>query len=226
MFGLNNSTYGGLKRNLFFISAKVLSCQNFFSFTCGSVKIFGMFIPAIYFLFVVKRATGPPHSQIERLWSSPYLQVPWNPTSALYMPVSFKMFSMLLHNVMWPNNSTYRPTGNDAINEYVLYVADNYGNEAIVSFDGYSDRSMSTKFAGSVVAQVAKCSTVGSWRRSVNVAFIPSLLDAGGWGCPPRFRTLVTGAHKAMCAALVFFPHFRRYTRRLRTCRSSLSLSQ
>ena len=33
--------------------------------------------------------------------------------------------------------------------------------------------------------------------------------------------------HKiAMCAALVFFPHFRRYTRRLRTCRSSLSLSQ
>ena len=64
---------------------------------------------------------------------------------------------------------------------------------------------------------------VGSWRRSVNVAFIPSLLDAGGWGWPPCFRTLVTGAHEAMCAALVFFPHFRRYTR---TCRSSLSLSQ
>ena len=48
---------------------------------------------------------------------------------------------------MWSNNSTYRPTGNDAINEYVSYVADNYGNEVIVSFDGYSDRSMSTKFA-------------------------------------------------------------------------------
>ena len=30
----------------------------------------------------------------------------------------------------------------------------------------------------------------------------------------------------ANCAVLVFFPHFRRYTRRLRTCRSSLSLSQ
>ena len=42
----------------------------------------------------------------------------------------------------------------------------------------------------------------------------------------PSCRTLVTGAQIAMCAALVFFPHFRRYTRRLRTCRSSLSLSQ
>ena len=30
----------------------------------------------------------------------------------------------------------------------------------------------------------------------------------------------------ANCAALVFFPHFRRYTRRLQTCRNSLSLSQ
>ena len=67
---------------------------------------------------------------------------------------------------------------------------------------------------------------VGSWRRSVNVAFIRGFSDARGCGRPPRFRTLVTGAQIAMCAALVFFPHFRRYTRRLRTCRSSLSLSQ
>ena len=67
---------------------------------------------------------------------------------------------------------------------------------------------------------------VGSWRRSVNVAVIPSFPDARGCGWPPRFRTLVTGAQIAMCAALVFFTHFRRYTRRLRTCRSSLSLSQ
>ena len=68
--------------------------------------------------------------------------------------------------------------------------------------------------------------SVGSWHCSINVAFIPSLLDAGGWGWPPRFHTVVTCAQKAMCAALVFFPHFRRYTQRLRTCRSSLSLSQ
>ena len=70
------------------------------------------------------------------------------------------------------------------------------------------------------------CWCVGSWRRSVNVAFIPGFSDARGCGRPPRSRTLVTGAQIAMCAALVFFPHFRRYTRGLRTCRSSLSLSQ
>ena len=58
------------------------------------------------------------------------------------------------------------------------------------------------------------------------MAVIPGFSDARGCGQPPRFRTLVTGAQIAMCAALVFFPHFRRYTQRLRTCRSSLSLSQ
>ena len=67
---------------------------------------------------------------------------------------------------------------------------------------------------------------VGSWLRSVKVAVIPGFSDAGGCGRPPRFRTLVTGAHNCSRAALVFFPHFRRYTRRLRRCRSSLSLSQ
>ena len=41
---------------------------------------------------------------------------------------------------MWPNDYTY----NDVINEYVSYVANNYGNEAMVNIDGYGD-SMSTK---------------------------------------------------------------------------------
>ena len=45
---------------------------------------------------------------------------------------------------------------------------------------------------------------VGSWLRSVKVAVIPGFSDAGGCGRPPRFRTLVTGAHNC-----VFFPHFR-----------------
>ena len=44
---------------------------------------------------------------------------------------------------MWPNDCTYI---ND-INNYVSYVANNYRNEAIVSFHGYDDRSISTKFA-------------------------------------------------------------------------------
>ena len=38
----------------------------------------------------------------------------------------------------------------------------------------------------------------------------------------PRCRAHTVGAH----AVLVLFLHFRRYTRRLRTCRRSLSLSQ
>ena len=66
---------------------------------------------------------------------------------------------------------------------------------------------------------------VGSWHRSINVAFIPRFLDAGGRGWPPRFHTVVTCAHRAVCAALVLFQHFKRNTQRLRTCRSSLSLS-
>ena len=66
---------------------------------------------------------------------------------------------------------------------------------------------------------------VGSWHRSVNVAFIPRFLDAGGRGWPPRFHTVVTCAHRAVCAALVLFLHFKRNTQRLRTCRSSLLLS-
>ena len=36
---------------------------------------------------------------------------------------------------------------NDVINKYVSYVANNYGNEAIVRFDVYGVRSISTKFA-------------------------------------------------------------------------------
>ena len=67
---------------------------------------------------------------------------------------------------------------------------------------------------------------VGSLLRSVKVAVIPGFSDAGGCGRPPRFRTLGRVHTIANCAALVFSPHFRRYTRRLRTCRSSLSLSQ
>ena len=69
------------------------------------------------------------------------------------------------------------------------------------------------------------CEVVGSWHRSINVAFIPRFLDAGGRGWPPRLHTVVTCAHRAGCAALVLFPHFKRNTQRLRTCRSSLSLS-
>ena len=38
----------------------------------------------------------------------------------------------------------------------------------------------------------------------------------------PWCRAHAIAAH----AVLVLFPHFRRYTRRLRTCRRSLSLSQ
>jgi len=49
----------------------------------------------------------------------------------------------LLHSVLWPKDCTY----NDVINEYVSYVVNNHGNEAIVCFDGYGERSMSTKFA-------------------------------------------------------------------------------
>ena len=47
---------------------------------------------------------------------------------------------------------------------------------------------------------------VGSWLRSVKVAVIPGFSDAGGCGRPPRFRTLVTGAHNCSRAALVLFP--------------------
>ena len=71
------------------------------------------------------------------------------------------MFSMLLHNVMWSNNSTYRPTGNDAINEYVSYVADNYGNEAIaIVLMAIVTALCPLSSQSSVVAQVAKCSTI------------------------------------------------------------------
>ena len=36
---------------------------------------------------------------------------------------------------------------------------------------------------------------VSKGHRSVNVAVIPGFSDTGGCGRPPRFRTLVTGAH-------------------------------
>ena len=35
--------------------------------------------------------------QIERLWGSPYLKMPWNPTSTLYMPVSVLMVMVIKH---------------------------------------------------------------------------------------------------------------------------------
>ena len=38
------------------------------------------------------------------------------------------------------------------------------------------------------------------------MAVIPGFSDAGGCGRPPRFRTLVTGAHNCSRAALVLFP--------------------
>ena len=48
----------------------------------------------------------------------------------------------LLHSVMWQKDSTY----DDVINNYVSYVVTNYGNDAIVCFDGHGDPSNSTKF--------------------------------------------------------------------------------
>ena len=48
--------------------------------------------------------------------------------------------------------------------------------------------------------------SVGSWRRSVNVAVIPGFSDARGCGRPPRFRTLVTGAQNCNVCGLGIFP--------------------
>ena len=41
---------------------------------------------------------------------------------------------------------------------------------------------------------------------SVKVAVIPGFSDAGGWGQPPRFRTLVTGAHNCNPCGFGIFP--------------------
>ena len=49
----------------------------------------------------------------------------------------------MLHSVVWPKECTYQ----DLINEYVSYVMNSYGHEALVCFDSYSDRTMSTKVA-------------------------------------------------------------------------------
>ena len=53
----------------------------------------------------------------------------------------------------------------------------------------------------------ADCNTtMGSWLRSVKVAVIPGFSDAGGCGRPPRFRTLVTGAHNCNPCGFGIFP--------------------
>ena len=49
----------------------------------------------------------------------------------------------LLHTVKWPKEGTY----GDVIDGYVAYVMNNYGQEAFICFDGYTDRSWSTKAA-------------------------------------------------------------------------------
>lgn len=49
----------------------------------------------------------------------------------------------MLHSVTWPCVCTYQ----DVINNYVAYVLSNYGPEALVCFDGYSNLPMSTKAA-------------------------------------------------------------------------------
>ena len=48
----------------------------------------------------------------------------------------------MIHTIGWPKDCSY----SDLINNYSSYVMDNYGEECLVCFNGYDDRSQSTKF--------------------------------------------------------------------------------